>query len=349
MNWNRLPATLLLVVAMSSLAWSAEPVKPAVTQHDVQAILLRHCTVCHGRRHQEGGLSLLDRKSLLKGGKSGPAVIVKTGTAAQQAAALKAAQARFDAAKKRLLGQVTELANRLKKQFPSGKPEPASLGLIAHFPLDGLAAQIVKNTHSKKDAVFFGPGALRTTSGQDSQNGTHKTGALLLDGTGQHLDAGQVADFQSDQPFTCSAWIKPANKAGAILTRIDENKDFRGIDFTNNHGLVEVHLVDKWPVNAIKVAPETVRISTDQWHHVLFSYDGSRKASGVKIYIDGVETKLTIFFDTLTGDFSIPEPWRIGRRKSSACYEGSLDEVRIYSRVLTDPEVMLLANDNDQL
>ena len=44
-----------------------EPV-PAVTQHDVQAILLRHCTVCHGRHHQEGGLSLLDRKSLLKGG-----------------------------------------------------------------------------------------------------------------------------------------------------------------------------------------------------------------------------------------------------------------------------------------
>ena len=115
MNWNRLPATLLLVVAMSSLAWSAEPVKPAVTQHDVQAILLRHCTVCHGRRHQEGGLSLLDRKSLLKGGKSGPAVIVKTGTAAQQAAALKAAQTRFDAAKKLLLGQIPVLADRLKE------------------------------------------------------------------------------------------------------------------------------------------------------------------------------------------------------------------------------------------
>ena len=349
MNWKRLPATLLLVVAMSSLVWSAEPVKPAVTQHDVQAILLRHCTVCHGRRHQEGGLSLLDRKSLLKGGKSGPAVIVKTGTAAEQAAALRSAQARLDAAKNLLLGRVPELANRLKKQFPSGKPEPASSGLVARFPLDGPIAQIVNNTHSKEDAMFVGPGALRTTAGQDARDETQKTGALFLDGTGQHLDAGQVANFRSDQPFTCSAWIKPANKVGAILTRIDENKDFRGIDFTNNHGLVEVHLVDKWPVNAIKVAPETVRVSADRWHHVLFSYDGSRKASGVKIYIDGVQAKLTIFYDTLTGDFSIPEPWRIGRRKSSAFYEGSIDEVRIYSRVLTDPEVLLLANDNDQL
>ena len=63
---------------------------PVVTQHDVQAILLRHCTICHGRHHQEGGLNLLDRKSLLKGGKSGPAIILKKGTMAEQAAALRA-------------------------------------------------------------------------------------------------------------------------------------------------------------------------------------------------------------------------------------------------------------------
>ena len=322
---------------------------PAVTQHDVQAILLRHCTVCHGRHHQEGGLSLLDRESLLKGGKSGPAIILKKGTLAEQSAALKAARARLDTAEKLLQGRIPELVSRLKKQFPTGKPEPASSGLIAHFPLDGPAAQLVKNSRSKNDAVFHGPGALRTTAGQNSQDEAVKTGALFLDGTGQHLDAGQVADFRSNQPFTCSAWIKPADKVGAIITRINEPNDFRGIDFTNNRGLVEVHLVDKWPTNAIKVAPETVRITDRQWHHVLFSYDGSRKASGVKIYIDGVQARLKIFFDTLTGDFRTPEPWRIGRRKTSAFFEGSIDEVRIYRRVLTDAEVMLLAVDNEQL
>ncbi len=116
---------------------------PAVTQHDVQAILLRHCTVCHGRHHQEGGLSLLDRDSLLKGGKSGPAIILKKGTLAEQSAALRAARARLDTAEKLLQGRIPELVSRLKKQFPTGKPEPASSGLIAHFPLDGPAAQLV--------------------------------------------------------------------------------------------------------------------------------------------------------------------------------------------------------------
>src|SRR5262249_15964940 len=47
----------------------------AVTQHDVIPILLRRCTVCHGRSQREGGLDLRTRASLLRGGKSGPAIV----------------------------------------------------------------------------------------------------------------------------------------------------------------------------------------------------------------------------------------------------------------------------------
>src|SRR5207245_133184 len=48
---------------------------PAVAQHDVIPILLRRCTVCHGRQVQEGGLDLRTRASMLRGGKSGPALV----------------------------------------------------------------------------------------------------------------------------------------------------------------------------------------------------------------------------------------------------------------------------------
>jgi mono/diheme cytochrome c family protein len=47
----------------------------ALTQHDVLPILLRRCTVCHGPRVQEGGLDLRTRAALLRGGKSGPAIV----------------------------------------------------------------------------------------------------------------------------------------------------------------------------------------------------------------------------------------------------------------------------------
>jgi mono/diheme cytochrome c family protein len=55
---------------------SDAPQADAVTQHDVIPILLRRCTVCHGARRQEGGLDLRTKASMLRGGKSGPAIVL---------------------------------------------------------------------------------------------------------------------------------------------------------------------------------------------------------------------------------------------------------------------------------
>jgi hypothetical protein len=53
----------------------AREAAPVVTQHDVIPVLLRRCTVCHGLRQREGGLDLRTRAAMLRGGKSGPAVV----------------------------------------------------------------------------------------------------------------------------------------------------------------------------------------------------------------------------------------------------------------------------------
>ncbi len=54
---------------------SGGEVAAKVTEHDVLPILLLRCTACHGRNKQEGGLDLRSRESILKGGKSGPAIV----------------------------------------------------------------------------------------------------------------------------------------------------------------------------------------------------------------------------------------------------------------------------------
>ena len=46
-----------------------------VTQHDVIPLVHLRCTVCHGTRRKEGGLDLRTKASMLKGGKSGPAIV----------------------------------------------------------------------------------------------------------------------------------------------------------------------------------------------------------------------------------------------------------------------------------
>lgn len=47
-----------------------------VSQHDALPILLRRCTACHGARRQEAGLDLRSKAAMLKGGKSGPAIVL---------------------------------------------------------------------------------------------------------------------------------------------------------------------------------------------------------------------------------------------------------------------------------
>jgi hypothetical protein len=46
-----------------------------VTQPEITHLLLLHCTVCHGGRTREAGLDLRTRAAMLKGGKSGPALV----------------------------------------------------------------------------------------------------------------------------------------------------------------------------------------------------------------------------------------------------------------------------------
>ncbi len=46
-----------------------------VTNHQIEPLLRLRCTVCHGARVTEGGLDVRTRASLLKGGRSGPAIV----------------------------------------------------------------------------------------------------------------------------------------------------------------------------------------------------------------------------------------------------------------------------------
>ena len=66
---------LVVVFTPSVRADSPAPSALEVSQHEVLPILLLRCTVCHGGRKAEGELDLRSRASMLRGGKSGPAMV----------------------------------------------------------------------------------------------------------------------------------------------------------------------------------------------------------------------------------------------------------------------------------
>ena len=79
----------------------------------------------------------------------------------------------------------------------------------------------------------------------------------------------------------------------------------------------------------------------------MVTYDGSRKASGLKIYIDGKSVKLGIIRDTLKGSIKNDTPLTSGRRHMDphARYM-TVTGLQIYNRTLTPAECISLGNDS---
>ena len=83
----------------------------------------------------------------------------------------------------------------------------------------------------------------------------------------------------------------------------------------------------------------------DEWVHVFFTYDGSRKASGVKIYVNGKPVETEVKMDTLTAKDSIrtDAAMHLGRRDDyQPMRETRFQDVRFYRRMLPPAEVARL-------
>lgn len=153
----------------------------------------------------------------------------------------------------------------------------------------------------------------------------------------------EVGDFERDQSFTFAAWIRLGKgKDGAIFARMDDKDDFRGWDFWLEGGKPATHIVHKWPDNALKVASNKA-LEGDKWHHVCVTYDGSSKASGVKIYIDGERQETGVQNDKLDGTIRTKTPFKFGQRSNTSPLENAgLQDARIYARALSQDEVLEL-------
>ena len=170
-----------------------------------------------------------------------------------------------------------------------------------------------------------------------------KQGTAVSIDNGKHLTSKQLGKLQSDRPFSISLWVNvPSLGSMAILSRMDEAMNFRGYDMLLVNGKIEVHLVDTWPSNAIKISSQQT-IAPNQWHHLTLTYDGSKKAAGANLYIDGKPVKFDIPNNNLTGRLETDKPFHLGLREKSLPFTGSIDELRIFDGVLSAVDIESLA------
>ncbi|MGH7171837.1 MAG: DUF1553 domain-containing protein [Gemmataceae bacterium] len=248
-----------------------------------------------------------ERGKAIKYGNSPP--FIKAPTREQQEQ-LQELQARLTAAERRyrtLRPRIAAAQAKWEKSLPGSPPLDGSIeeDLRARFPLDG-------------DKSHF-------------------------DGR-RAFDAGDAGHFGYYDKFSLAVWVRPrGGQGGTILSRMVDDPQAAGYSVVLKNGKVHVNLVVRWLDDAIRVHTEE-GIVAERDCHVVVTYDGSRVAKGVKVYLDGRPAKLTVDLDDLNQDFQSKEPLRIGAgHGSNGRFHGSIREVRIYGNVLSPEDASILA------
>jgi hypothetical protein len=159
------------------------------------------------------------------------------------------------------------------------------------------------------------------------------------------LTIPEAGDFERDQTFSVAAWVRlPASDAtGSILARMADQQGYRGWDLWLEGGRFGTHLINVWQDDALKVVTRDP-LPGDQWNHVLMTYDGSSKAAGVKLYVNGQLQNNNVAADTLNSSIRTDVPLKIGQRDSgSKVVDLLIQDVRFYDRILEDADAKLLA------
>ncbi len=173
-----------------------------------------------------------------------------------------------------------------------------------------------------------------------------KLGPALVLKKGATLDLGDAGDFEKTNAFSYGGWVRVSKATGnsGVIARMDVKNDYRGWDLYQSDKKFSVHIVNKWPENALKVSTKADVIKEKVFQHVFVTYDGSGKAKGVRMYIDGVETALNNDKDDLKDSIRTTVPLKVGQRSEGHEFErGRVQDLRLYDRRLSSKEVKTLA------
>lgn len=225
-----------------------------------------------------------------------------------------------------------------QKWLQSGGPKNSvPAGLVAGFSLDEIKGGNLPNSvKDGKPAV--------TNANNKLVEGKHGK-ALHL--TGDDPVDLPLGNFTRDDPFSIALWIKtPDVKERAVIFKRSQawtDAASRGYELLIEEGKLSAALVHYWPGNAIRVRMKQT-LPVKEWKHVAVTYDGSSRAAGLRIFVDGKEAECDVVRDKLTreitGGGKKSNNITIGQRMRDKGFKnGLVDEFQVYDRALSPVEV----------
>ena len=187
------------------------------------------------------------------------------------------------------------------------------------------------------------PGQTATSPNENTLvDGPHGKAIQL---TGDHAVTTTLGNFHRYEPFTLSLWLKtPDVKDRAVVlhrSRAWTDAASRGYELLIEDGRLKWSLIHFWPGDAISIkAVDPVPLN--EWVHVTVSSDGSSRAAGLNLFVNGQPAVTNVVRDHLTRDITGGggDTIALGERfRDRGFTGGAVDELRVFHRALTPLEV----------
>ena len=204
-------------------------------------------------------------------------------------------------------------------------------GLIGYYSFSGNA-----DDHSGNDNHGTVYGALLTEDRFGNPDA-----AYYFDGLNDYINAPDVMELQVSNALTISLWINKENTDQERIVGVFQSDGNSQMEYAMLYSREKIRMqskddADNW---AFEQHWSDTTISTNEWHNLVFTYDGS----DYNFYLDGILDG-SGSLSTLIRNID-PSPYLyIGAAANKGeYYTGAIDDLRIYNRALSVSEVQALA------
>ena len=196
----------------------------------------------------------------------------------------------------------------------------------------------------------------------DNEKAVFKEGAtgkgLFMDGD-TWLDLDKIGVYKRNEPFSISikVFIPKDLEEGVIFHKMQgpELHSFRGYHLKIKENRLEALFAHVWPDNSMVV--ESIKeIPKEKWVQVTLTYDGSSKADGIGVYMDGEKLQTKTTFDNLYKDIvfnkmrdpiykgTVEPGLRIGAIwRGKGIGNAIVDDLLVFDKEISDIEVMQIS------
>ncbi|ANW95895.1 hypothetical protein AXE80_06205 [Wenyingzhuangia fucanilytica] len=175
------------------------------------------------------------------------------------------------------------------------------------------------------------------------------------------LDLDKIGIFQRSQSFSIGIdiFVPKDLETGVIFHKMNspELHGFRGYHLKIKNNKIEALLAHVYPDNAIVIESKK-EIPKEKWVQLTMTYDGSSKAKGLHIYLDGEKLETTTSFDNLYKDIifhglrlygedspKVEPGLRVGAVwRGKGIGGATVDNLLVFNKKLSAIEVMQIAN-----